>query len=319
MRASFCAALAVVAAAGCSAPASRANLPGGTFPASRYLRVKVTEGANPEVRRVPLEEYVRVTSLSEFAPASGDPALVERMLEVQAIISRTYALAHLRRHAREGYDLCSTTHCQLFQPGRLSTSRWALAAREAVTNTVSQVLWYEGRPAAALFHADCGGHTSSSSQVWGGAGRPYLEAVEDDGPASDAHVTWQFESTLPEIRAALNGDARTRVGARLDGVTVLDRDEAGRAERVVLHSARDRIVRGEDLREVLSGAFGARSIKSTWFTVRRDRKVLRFDGRGFGHGVGLCQAGALARLRAGARPAAVLQRYYPGTRLVTLD
>lgn len=321
MRVSFCAIFGLVAgaAAGCSAPASRAALPSGTAPAPRFLRVKVTEAGKTAVQRVPLEKYVQATILSEFAPPSGDPALIERMLEVQAVISRTYALAHLSRHARDGYDLCSTTHCQLFQPGRLRTSRWAPLAAQAIEQTASQVLWYESGPASALFHADCGGHTSRSSDVWGGAGRPYLVSVADDGPAGDAHSTWRYDATIAAVRMALNADSRTRVGARLDGITVLDRDRAGRAERVALHAGQDRIVRGDDLRDVLSRAFGARSIRSTWFEVRRDRTTLHFEGRGFGHGVGLCQAGALARIKAGARIPAVLQRYFPGTRLVTLD
>lgn len=320
MKVSWCVLLAAVAlgVSACSAPPSRATLPASTAPAPRFVRVKVTEGGRSAIRQVPLEEYVQATIISEFAPPSGDPEIVEKMLEVQAVISRTYALAHLTRHAREGYDLCSTTHCQLFQPGRLRTSRWAPAAAEAIGHTAAQVLWYDGAPASALFHADCGGHTSRSSDVWGGAGRPYLVSVVDDGPAEDAHATWQFEATITDVRRALNADPRTRVGTRLDGLTVLDRDEAGRAERVALHAAQDRIVRGEDLRDVLSRAFGARSIRSTWFDVRRDHHTLRFEGRGFGHGVGLCQAGALARIRAGARLSEVLERYYPGTKLRTL-
>src|SRR5690349_2234935 len=89
-------------------------------PAPRFVRVK--PAANAPVVRVALEGYVRAAILSEFAPPGGDPANVERMLEVQAVIARTYAAAHLGRHKREGYDLCATTHCQLYQPGRLKTS-----------------------------------------------------------------------------------------------------------------------------------------------------------------------------------------------------
>jgi stage II sporulation protein D len=78
-------------------------------------------------------------------------------------------------------------------------------------------------------------------------------------------------------------------------------------------------MRGEDLRAALTRAFGARSIRSTLFTVRREGDDLVFTGRGFGHGVGLCQAGALARVRAGATPGAVLRYYYPGTALARLS
>jgi stage II sporulation protein D len=117
---------------------------------------------------------------------------------------------------------------------------------------------------------------------------------------------------------ALNSDARTRVGAHLDGLQVLERDGAGRAERIALRGAAERVVRGEAVREVLSTAFGARSVRSTWFSVERRGQTFVFEGRGFGHGVGLCQAGALARIRAGQRIPSILQTYFPGTKIVTL-
>ncbi len=71
-------------------------------------------------------------------------------------------------------------------------------------------------------------------------------------------------------------------------------------------------MRGDEFRQVLTRAFGPRAIRSTRFDVRRTGAMFTFSGRGFGHGVGLCQAGALARLRAGATPADVLRYYYPG-------
>ena len=282
------------------------------------MRVGVTEGGKLTIRTVPLERYVEATILSEFAPPAGDAETVERMLEVQAVIGRTYAIAHLGRHAREGYDLCDRTHCQLFQPGRLTSSRWAPQAADAVRRTEAEVLWFDGAAALAVFHADCGGRTSAAADVWGGPIRPYLVSRTDDGPAVDAHASWRYETSRAAVQEALNGDPRTRVGSRLDGIEVLERDEAGRAEQVALHGAEQRLVRGDALREVLARAFGARSIRSTWFDVRREQGQMVFEGRGFGHGVGLCQAGALARIRAGAKLSGVLQRYFPGTKLVTL-
>ena len=282
------------------------------------MRVGTRDAGKLTIRRVPLEQYVQATILSEFAPAEGDPQTVERMLEVQAVISRTYVLAHQSRHAREGFDVCATTHCQLYQPGRLKTSRWAPLAAEAVRKTAGTILWYNGAPATVLFHADCGGRTSKAADVWGGVDRPYLVAIADDGPAENAHATWRYESTRAAVQRAVNADPRTRVGSTLSGIEVLERDSAGRAERVALHGSQERIVRGDALRDVLGQAFGARTVKSTWFDVSRSGNSFVFDGRGFGHGVGLCQAGALARIRGGAKLAAILQKYFPGTRLVTL-
>ena len=319
MKPSTCALLiAISTATACSSPPSRAELPSGLPSAPRFVRVGVSERGEIKVRMVPLEDYVEATILSEFAPANGDPATVERMLEVQALLGRTYAVGHLGRHAREGYDVCDRTHCQLYQPARLTTSRWAPQGADAVRRTAAQVLWFDGAPALAVYHADCGGRTSAAAEVWGGTVRPYLVSRADDGAASEAHASWRYEATAAAVRDALNGDARTRVGRRLDRLQVLDRDAAGRAERIAIEGADERIVRGETLREVLSAAFGSRTIKSTWFDVRREGTAFVFEGRGFGHGVGLCQAGALARIRAGARLSGVLQQYFPGTTLVTL-
>ena len=304
--------------AACSAPASRSTLPSGLPRLPGSIRIGVREGNRVTIRKVPFEQYVQGAMLSEFAPAAGDPATIERMLEVQAVMARTYALAHPGRHAADGYDLCSTTHCQFYEPSRIQTSRWASLSFEAVRQTSGRVLWFDGGAASALFHADCGGHTSRAGDVWGGTGRPYLVSLVDDGPAEGAHVNWKYEASRAALLSALNADARTRVGTRLDDLQILERDDAGRAERIALHGASERIVRGEELREVLAAAFGARSVRSTWFNVARLGPTFVFEGRGFGHGVGLCQAGALARIRAGQKVPMVLQTYFPGTRLVTL-
>ncbi len=304
--------------ASCSAPATRAILPSSRAEEPASIRVGVRDGNRTTIRKVPIETYVQATILSEFAPPSGDPEIVERMLEVQAVIGRTYALTHLNRHASEGFDVCATTHCQLYDPSRLRTSRWAAQSADAVRGTIGTVLWFRDSPAEALFHADCGGRTSRADDVWSGAGHPYLTSVEDDGPASGAHATWRYETTEAALIAALNKDPRTSIGKSLRGIQVLERDAAGRAERVAIHGAQERIVRGEELREVLSQAFGGRAVKSTWFNVQHTGQSFVFEGRGFGHGVGLCQAGALARIRAGAKLPIVLQQYFPGTKLVTL-
>jgi stage II sporulation protein D len=310
-----CALAAVLLIAGCSdVRPLPIKMPEASVP--RYVRVKPTP--NGPVVRVALEDYVRAAILSEFAPPSGDRGEIELMLEVQAIIARTYATAHIGRHQREGYDLCSTTHCQLYQPSRLKTSSWAPLADEADARTAGMVLWYGTAPASALFHADCGGHTSAAADIWGGTARPYLKGAVDDGAAQSAHTTWRYEAGRAELIAALNADPRTRVGKELREIKIAQRDEGGRAVLITLKGTRELTVRGEDLRTVLTNAFGVKSIRSARFEVSRQGTGFVFTGKGYGHGVGLCQAGAYARLRAGALPEQVLARYYPGTRLIVL-
>jgi stage II sporulation protein D len=312
--------VAIVSAACGSAP-KPVSAPSASVPLPRYVRVQITEGGSPTIREVPLEEYVQASAISEVAPAAGDPSSVERMLEVQTIISRTYAVSHLARHASEGFDLCATTHCQLYEPRRLQTSKWAAASAEAIAHTAGVILTFDRQPVQTLFHADCGGYTSTSSAVWGGIDRPYLVARADDGAAQNAHAPWQFEVKLDTLAKALDADARTRVqtGPAPVVISVLTRDGSGRADRIVIDGGRGgataiRAVRGDEFRQVLGRAFGARAIRSTMFEIGfRDRETMTFSGRGFGHGVGLCQAGAFARLKAGATPEDVLRYYYPGT------
>jgi stage II sporulation protein D len=314
-------ALLVWSSAACVSGPVAPAVPSAGAARPRTVRVQFSEqgvtGVRLVIEDVPLEEYAQATALSEVAPAAGEVGAVERMLEVQTIISRTYAVSHLGRHARDGFDLCSTTHCQLFEPRRVRTSKWAAASSEAVARTAGVILTFDRQPAQALFHADCGGYTSTASAVWGGDDRPYLVARPDDGAASDAHAAWQYEVSLADLTTALD------VSGRLDAVDVVSRDDAGRAERIAVQT-RDRdagtasastVLRGDEFRQRLTRAFGPRALRSTKFDVRRTGVMFVFSGRGYGHGVGLCQAGAFARLRAGATPADVVRYYYPGTAL----
>jgi stage II sporulation protein D (peptidoglycan lytic transglycosylase) len=283
--------------------------------APKTLRVQVREGAALVVREVALEDYVATAALSEIHPDINDEGVAERMFEVQAVIARTYAVSNRGRHAKDGFDVCATTHCQLYEPARLRTSRWAAVSRAAVQRTAATILWFAEAPARAVFHADCGGRTSSAAAVWGGVAPAYLSGATDNGPAGRAHADWTFETRTATLRTALNADARTAVGARLDRIEVAGRDRAGRAETILLRGTRTFVVRGEVFREVLTRALGVKTLRSTLFSVKKSRDGFVFAGKGFGHGVGLCQAGALARLKAGDTPADVLEHYFPGTSL----
>jgi stage II sporulation protein D len=294
--------------------------------AAPTIRVRFVERGEVVVRDVALEDYVRGTIVSEFAPAAGRPETVERMLEVQAIVSRTYAAFNRGRHQRDGFDLCATTHCQLFEPGRLATSRWAPSAAAAVERTAGVIVAFDGRPAQAIFHADCGGRTSGAADVWGGAAPAYLVSHSDEDAADAAHTTWTYRASADAAAIALNSDPRTRVAGPIVSIEVVERDSAGRALRIAIRGrpmadrpgGNETIVRGDVVRQILSNTFGARAIRSTLFDLHRDGAWLVFSGRGFGHGVGLCQAGAFARVAAGTTPADVLRFYYPGTRLLHL-
>ncbi len=108
-----------------------------------------------------------------------------RIFEVQTVLARTYAVAHLGRH-EEGFDLCDSTHCQLYQPARIKTSRFADAARHGRRANPGRGVDVFAPPAEALYHSDCGGHTASADAVWGGAHVPYLTGAPDHVPSLTA-------------------------------------------------------------------------------------------------------------------------------------
>ena len=307
-------ALAGLLAAGC-ASGRPIRLPGSFGAADRDyhgpdLRIRLADG---RIVNVDLDEYVSGTVLAEAALRGLDPAAAGAVARVQAIVSRTYALANRRRHAHEGFHLCATTHCQVYRPSSSWPEEIARLARDAARATGGAVITYGGRPINAVFHADCGGHTSAATTAWRGQGPPYLEGLPDGYCTRDGAPPWRAEVPLSDLRRALNRDDATRIGRRLDALEVTEQDAAGRAVEVTLRGARTVAIRGERLRSVINAALGEHAIRSTRFSVRRSGRKLLFEGRGFGHGVGLCQTGTAARARAGHSPLEIIAHYYPGT------
>lgn len=305
------------ALAGCASTGARPRVTPDARPApgGATLRVEIVEDGRARVATIPLEDYVAGSVLSEVALGTMDPMAAARVARLQAVLARTYAMANRARHAHEQFDLCSETHCQLFRPlGAFATHLQAMA-KAAAAETRGAVIVYGDRPIQALFHSDCGGHTSAAGLVWGGPTPPYLLAVPDEVSLTDVHRSWQFVVEAEPLRAALNRDSRTRVGARLHRLDVVEQDVAGRAVRIVLDGELAPMVRGEELRAVLTRSFGPRTIRSTRFDIWRDGDAFVFEGRGFGHGVGLCQRGAIARAQAGQPFHTIIQHYYSGVRL----
>jgi stage II sporulation protein D len=286
----------------------------GPAPVGETVSVRTGPPGSRGVTRVALETYVEGVVAAELSVRQLPPGAARAMLELQAVLARTFAVAHRGRHAAEGFDLCAGTHCQLYQPERVRAVADVVVAAVAATRDL--VLTHEGRPIVALYHADCGGRTSTGEAIWGGAALPYLRGVDDHGCLAPPRA-WRFEATAEALAAALAGEDGLDVGGRLDAIDILETDDAGRVTELALEGSRSRLTRGEGLRRAVMAAFGPDSIRSPRFAVARDGQRFIFEGRGLGHGAGLCQRGALARLAAGETIADVLLHYYPGTRLTT--
>lgn len=304
----------LIALVSASCGTGRVTMPGAIemngVPASSTLRVRVAG----TIETVPLERYVAVAALSEVTPTGETPAVAARIYEVQSIIARTYAVSHLGRHGADGFDLCDQTHCQLYQPDRLRTSSFAGAVEAATARTRGQVLRLDGAVIDALFHADCGGHTTTPAAAWNGTNHSYLAARADEVPGL-IHRQWIFEASMADWRTVLNSDPRTSVGTVLTGIDVAATGPGDRVTSIRIAGERPRVVSGDLLRTVVTAARGPQALMSTRFTIQRTAIGFRLSGSGFGHGVGLCQRGTMARARRGESIGAILGHYYPGARL----
>jgi SpoIID/LytB domain protein len=283
-----------------------------TPPDPQSIRVRsVSENVT---RELPVEEYL-VGVLAAESSVEGE---IEA-LKAQAVVSRAFALKNLGRHAREGYDFCSTTHCQRFT---FPKTKGAIngAARRAVEETAGAILIDSlGNVVDAYFHAACGGMTANIETLWGAPAPSYLRGVRDDFCATMPHRRWAQKIPANQLAKALQSDERTNVGARLVSIAVTRRDATGRAEALTIEGARRRLVRGWDFKLIVGRVLGWQMIKSSRFEVSRAGDDYVFRGSGFGHGLGLCQEGAHVAARRGMSYRQILNHYFPGTRLTRAE
>jgi SpoIID/LytB domain protein len=256
----------------------------------RTVRLGSASGRGP-VTNVPLEVYV-----ARVLAGEAEPKGPEGEFQALAIAIRTYALVNTGRHARDGFDVCDSTHCQVPRAPNALTRGAALA-------TVGQVLTWNGAPAEVFYSASCGGRSESPDQVWPGASYPYMRSAQDD--VHDEDLPWTFDLTLQEAQRILAG---LGFEGRLRDVEVDDRSASGRATRLQLSGMQPDVIAGDQFRL----AIGAARVRSTAFSVEHRGSILRFTGRGYGHGVGMCVIGAGRRAARGEGVRAILAHYYPG-------
>ena len=274
----------------------------------RSVRVRLSRG--DATLKLPLEDYV-----FGVLAAEGSVETEAEALKSLAVAARTYAVHNLRRHARDRFDLCDTTHCQRFMPVRDESARpdFYELARRAVRETAGEVLRdSSGRVAESYFSAACGGRTADVAKLWGTSPAPaHLRGVSDESCAG-AMEGWTDVIPAARLLKALQADERSDVGTRLEGVRVVRRDQTGRAELVELDGQRRRRLRGWDFKIIVGRTLGWSVLKSSRFEVSRAGSAYVFRGTGFGHGLGLCQAGAHVSATRGASYRQILARYFPG-------
>ena len=271
---------------------------------------------------VPLERYLAGVVGAEMGLRRPEEL---EALKAQAIVSRTYALRNQGRWKERGFDLLGSVSDQAYA-GQLTESPLANAA---VAATRGEVVTWEGQPIDAFFSSTCGGRTEEGVAAFAGASRPYLHAVDDRDAtgtpwcATSPRYHWKAGWTAGQLALILR---KTLAAENLPGGRASDLRDI----RIGTHTATDRIatleligrngrttVSGQAVRRVLAPPEGG-ILWSTDFTVhvtRTGTKLERIDvdGRGNGHGVGMCQWGAIGRARAGQDYHQILISYFPGT------
>ena len=252
---------------------------------------------------LPVETYIERVVASESGPADTPESL-----KALAIVVRTYAL-HVS-HGHRDYDLCDSTHCQLLHwhgnPDR------AAAAHAATLATAGETLWFHQRPALAYFNKDCGGYSASPEEIWPAAKSvPYLPSRPDPWCARGGGSDWASEISRKDLTAALAARGLAQPGWQQ--LAVARRAPSGRVLAVRIGA---REIPAEDFRLAVGAALGWNRIPSTWFEVAQQEDQFHFHGRGWGHGVGLCQKGAAAMAAQGHSAAEILNQYFPSAAAV---
>ncbi len=248
---------------------------------------------------LPVESYVERVVASESGSADS-----RESLQALAIVVRTFALHELHGHA--DYDLCDSTHCQLLHWSGNPTRQ--PAAHAATLATAGETLWFHGQRALAYFNKDCGGRTASPTEIWPRAhALPYLPSQTDRYCTASGGKEWASELTRTELTAALASAGVIAPGWQ--HLTVERRGESGRAVTLLLDTTQ---ISAESFQLAVGQALGWSRIPSTWFEVSQQGDRFFFHGRGWGHGVGLCQKGAAAMAAQDRSAQQILQQYFPG-------
>ena len=268
-------------------PSTQAN------PYNDRIKVKIYEGKLQLINQVNIENYVAGVVESE----AGKDRPVE-YYKVQSIISRTYALANFRRHASEVFQLCDQVHCQVYH----GKSRYEPLIPVGVVKTQGMVLVDSDITLiTAAFSSNCGGKTRNSEDVWS---KPlsYLKSVQDTFCLSADHASWK--KTINKIEWENYKKHNTKNSSFSSG------------KGAAIDDTYSEFLYGKQDLNAIRSAF---KLNSTRFVIQESGNEVTFIGQGFGHGVGLCQEGAIHMAELGYSYREILNYYYTNIHLIQLS
>lgn len=276
------------------------------------------------INRIGMENYL----LSVISSEMKSTASLE-LLKAHAVISRSWLLCNLGTHGE--YDVCADDHCQRYQGLTMAVGD---KVRKAIDETWGQVLRYDGKICDARYSKCCGGRTELFSTCWEDEDPAYLQSFEDAGPDGcfcdcendeilsqvlndyDMETRDFYRWTVRYGTAELSDLIRRKTGRDFGSVTSLDAVETGPSGRIkylrICGTSRTEVI-GKEL--AIRKALSESHLKSSAFTVRREGDDFVLEGKGWGHGVGLCQIGAAVMADKGYDYKQILSHYYRGAEI----
>lgn len=266
------------------------------------VRVNKVKGSLTVISIAPTEEYLRGVVGEEMSPSYPIEAL-----KAQAVAARSFALKNRKKHNREGFDLCTKTHCQVYA----GVEDFSIV-NEAIDATRGEVLTFKEKIADTNFHADSGGMTEAVADVWG-TNAAYLVPVKE---ILQLTAPWTMKFSAKDFSSRFGdnfGDVKSiKLSTLTIGKSAKDRTSSGRVKTAQLvGTKRTLTVSGADLRRKFS-------LPSTLFDMKLDGGEVIFTGYGRGHGVGMSQQGAKTLAEKSWTYDKILAHYYSGTKLKKL-
>jgi SpoIID/LytB domain protein len=288
------------------------------------------------INQLPLENYLKCVATSEMSAICP-----EEFLKAQFIVARSWLLANIeRKHVHLGFDICNDDCCQRYQ-GILNTTKKSNKVSEL---TFGQVITFDNKICDARYSKSCGGTTENFENVWDGNKIPYLSSIKDENSKGIAYCSTDIvpEPSIKTFIGNIDEDGKyyrwnykinhkdlihsIKINIGLDVKKILEINPtkigaSGRIINLVIEflnidnkTENIEIISEYKIRKILSPSF----LYSSAFTVNKIKDGFILEGKGWGHGVGLCQIGALGMALSKKKVKSILSHYYPGTEINTI-
>jgi stage II sporulation protein D len=250
------------------------------------------------INEIELDNYIAGVVQAESGKRS-----YQEFYKVQAILARTFALSHIQKHATEGFSLCDHTHCQVYFGKSME-----FEILKAVLETKNSVVVDDNlNLIEAAFHSNSGGETANSEDVWGSK-LSYLRSVKDSFSVKMPNAKWERKMAKEDWLSYL----------KLKHNYPIQDSSALLLAITFKQDSRKQYLEANNIKVPLKNVRTDLQLKSTFFTIIPFGDSLIFKGRGFGHGVGMCQEGAMRMAKLGYKHKEVINFYYQKTQLIDL-